>query len=359
MKFYKYILVLIIGLVFVSCNDDLAKKYEAKPVALGRMNEIVLLTDGELEEGMIRDSFNFYFGSAYPIMPTPEPLFDIRHFTLLELEQEPLRKELRTYVLLADISKPDSRATKMLRSDLGEERFRKAKEGLLTSSVGRDKWAKKQIIVYLFADGEQALAKVIREKFPAVAQRVNQHDQEQLSTSIYAVRSDNPGLRKKIGDNFGIDLRIPGDFNVAINEAANSFIWLRKDTKDAILNMTVSTYPYTGPEMLTKESISDLRDAYGERYVTSSTEGSYMVTNRQDLPMFESTEPLGENYMKEIRGIWEMTKDYMGGPFVAYAIVNEKKQELVLVDVFVYAAGKSKRNYIQQLDYIVKQASIL
>ena len=358
MAFYKYILVLMIGLIFSSCNDDLAKKYEAKPVALGRMNEIVLLTDSKLEEGLVRDSFDFYFGSAFPIMPTPEPLFDIRHFTLLELEQEPLRKELRTYVLLADISDTNSRATKMVRSDLGEERFRKAKEGLLNSSVGRDKWAKKQIIVYLFADGQEALTKVIRDKFPAVANRVNQHDKEQLSTSIYAVRSDNPGLRKKIGDKFGIDLRIPGDFNVAINESDEKFIWLRKDTKDAILNMTVSTYPYSGPEMLSKESISDLRDAYGKQYVTSSTDGSYMITNRKDLPMFEATEPLGDNYMKEVRGIWEMTKDYMGGPFVTYAIVNEAKQELVLVDVFVYAAGKTKRNYIQQLDYIVKESSI-
>lgn len=341
-----------------SCNEEVSKRYEAKPVALGRMNEVVLIADKDLATGAIRDSFDLYFGSSYPIMPTPEPIFDIRHFTTEELEHEPLRKELRTYVVLADINDEDSPTTKMIKQDLGAERFREAKEGLLTSSVGKAKWAKKQIIIYLFARGEEALAKVIREKFPAVAKRINQHDEEQLAASLFAVRNANPGLQTKIARQFGLDIRIPADFNVAINDPEVPFLWLRKDTKDAILNMTFAKYSYTDPGQLDKDAMLALRNTIGKNYITSNTAGSYMTSNETDLPLYEYVSQLEGTYVKEIRGVWEMTKDYMGGPFVLYGIVNEAKRELIVVDVFVYAAGKQKRNYIQQLDYLVKQSKL-
>lgn len=348
-----FLLVILIG-----CNDDLQKSYEAKPAALGRLNEIVLLTDKDLQSSIVRDTFDYYFGSAFPIMPSPEPMFDIRYFSILALEAEPLRKELRTYVLLADISNLDSKATQMLRKDLGEEKFRQAKEGLLQSSVGRDKWARNQIIVYLFADGQKALSKLIADKYAAVAQRINSHDELQLETSIYAIRSDNPGLSRKIDDNLGISIKVPGDFVVAMEDFDEGFIWLRKDAKDAILNLTISTYPYTGPDMLTKDAIADLRDAYGKKYVDGTTPGSYMITNRDDLPTYSSVTSVDEQYAVEVRGIWELTEDFVAGPYISLAIVDEGRSKLILLDGFVYAPGKAKRNYIQQLAFLMTNSMV-
>ena len=53
-----------------------------------------------------------------------------------------------------------------------------------------------------------------------------------------------------------------------------------------------------------------------------------------------------------------MTKDFLGGPFASYAILNEKKGEIVFIDTFVYAPGVEKRNMMQQLDYIAKHAKL-
>lgn len=347
-----YSLLLII---FSGCNEELARKYEAKPTALGRLNEIVIISDQSLLDSPIKDTTIYYFESSYPIMPTPEPMFDLRFFSLKDLEYEPLRKELRTYVLLANLDDMESLATQMVRNDLGEERFRQAKAGNITSSVGRDKWAKNQIVIYLFGNGMDDLAKTIKKSYSAVAKRINEHDKQQLASSVYAVKQENLGLTRKIEERYGVEVLIPGDYLVAIEDTKNDFLWLRKDTKDAILNMTISKLPYSGPKMLEKTFINQHRDKIGKQYITSTTPGSYLVTNTDDLPTYEYVGEKDGMYLKEYRGIWEMTDDYMGGPYVTYAIVNEGKSELVIINTFVYAAGKEKRNYIQQLEYIVKR----
>ncbi len=341
-----------------SCNDEVSKTFESKPVAMARMNEIVAIADKDMWEGPMQDTFNFYFQSAYPIMPTPEPMFDVRHFTPAQLDGESLRKELRTYVVLADLNDTESRTTKMLRRDLGEERFLKAKQDPeFCTSVGKDKWARNQILIYLFANGEKALSKVIRDNYPAVAKRVRLHDIDQLDASIYVLKSENPGLMNKIEEDFGFTMRIPGDFTNVKPEEEN-FMWLRKDAKKMLMNIVIQKFPYTSENQLTNENIIKLRDEYGKRHVSSSAEGSYMVTNPVDLPTYDYTYEIDGQYVKEIRGIWEMENDFLGGPYASYVILNKGTNELIFVDTFILGPGQDKRDEMMQLEYIVKSAKL-
>ena len=97
-----------------------------------------------------------------------------------------------------------------------------------------------------------------------------------------------------------------------------------------------------------------MRNKFGKTYVTSDIEDNYMVVNDEDLPVYEYSLNLDGRYTKELRGIWEMSKDFVGGPFCTYVVINEEKRELVYIDTFVLAPGQKKRNLMQQLEYIVK-----
>jgi len=336
----------------------MAKTYESKPMALARMNEIIAISDHDMWEGDVKDTFNYYFQSAFPIMPTPEPMFDIRHFTPVELNNERLRKELCTYVVLADLNDPEASTTKMLRRDLGEERYLKAKQDpTFCTSVGKDKWARNQIIIYLFANGEKELNKVIRDNYPAVAKRVRLHDITKLDASIYAVKSENPGLMKKLKELYGFTMRIPGDY-VNVKPDQENFLWLRKDTKKMLMNIVIQKFPYTDASQFSNENIIKMRDTYGKRHVSSAAEGSYMVTNPVDLPTYDYTYEIDGQYVKEIRGIWEMENDFLGGPYASYVILNEAKTEFIFIDAFILGPGQDKRDMMMQLEYIVKSAKM-
>ena len=349
-------MILFVGLL--SCNNEVTQQLEPKSSALGVMNEIVVIADDEIWEGAVGDTFRYYYESAYPILPQPEPLFDLRHFTIQELDGQPLRKELRSYAILADLSDEESETTRMVKRDMGSEKFNQAlTTGSPISSVGKDKWAKGQLLIYLFGSDRDALANSIIKNFPASANRVNKHDEKQLKSSIYVDRM-NIGLTEEIKLNYNIELQVPGEYRVALRDDDDKILWLRKDARDAILNIVVQKTKYTDQGQLSKQNIIAMRDDFGRKYLTSDKVGNVMVVNSEDLPVYEFTSKIDNHYAKEIRGVWEMTKEFSGGPFITYLIVNENENEVIYVDLFVLAPGQDKRNIMMQLDYIVKSAKI-
>ncbi len=360
MNINTIIAALLVMLSLVSCNDEIINTYKAKPVAMGRLNDLVVVADDELWDGMPGDTFRHYFESAYPIMPKPESLFDIRHFTIKQLQGEPLRKELRTYVVLADLSDIESHTSKMVRNDIGEDRYLKAKDGeAIKSTVGKDKWARGQIIIYIFGKNELELSRKIRERFSPIAERIRKHDEKQLFASIYTVKRENLGAIAKIEKSHGITMKIPGDYEVILDKPEENILWFRRDDRESSSNIVLRSYDYKDTSQLTTESIIALRDEYGKAYISGSSKGSYMVTNAVDLPVYDYTYDIDGMYTKEIRGIWEMEHDFMGGPFVSYVILDSKKGRLTFVDTFIYAPGKEKRDMVQQMEYVVKHSKLV
>lgn len=355
-KAFKHYLVSIslISLSMLACNSEVTSTLESKATALGVMNEIVVVADQDLWESAVGDTFKYYFESPYPLMPTPEAMFDIRHFTGEQIQNEVLRRQLRTYTFLADLNDEESIVTKMVRKDMGEEKYMQAKAGNKPgTSIGRDKWARGQVLVYLAGNGHDDLSHLIRSRYPAIAKRINEHDNKQLESTVYAVPV-NKGLSEKIKTEFGMDVQIPSNFKIAKEQESDKLLWLRKDTKKGIMNMVMQRLPYTGEEQFDKEYIKGIKNEFGKSFVSSTTEGSYLRVHDEQLPVLEYTQEINGMYAKELRGVWEMTDDFMAGPFVSYLIHNKTKQELLFIDAFVFAPGEQKRNMIQELEFIVK-----
>lgn len=351
------LLLLLLSAIY-SCNSEMSQQLEPKGVALGKMNEIVVIADDELWESAVGDTFRYYFGSAYPILPQPEPLFDLRQFTVDELREQPLRKELRSYVILSNLSDENSATTQMVKRDMGSEKYNQAlTTGSPSSSVGKDKWSRGQILVYLFGPDRDALIETIKKSFPATTRRINQHDEKQLKASVYVDRI-NLGISESIKEEYGLDIKIPGDYAIAVNDTLEDVIWLRKDLQEAILNIVIRKIPYKSPEQFEKQNLIKLRNEFGKSYVSSDIKDDYMVVNEEDLPVYDYIIEIDGNYTKEIRGTWEMTVDFAAGPFNTYLIHNKGDNELIYIDVFVLAPGKDKRDYMMQLDYIVNSAKL-
>jgi hypothetical protein len=330
----------------------MAKTAAPKPSAMGVMNEIVAIADEEDWNTMIGDTFQYYFASAFPIMPQPEPFFDIRHFTLEEINGQPLRQQLRTYVVLCNLNDDDSAITRMVRRDLGEERFVQArKDGELKTSVGRDKWARNQIVIYLFGRSEDELVENIKNSFSAVAKRINLHDSEQLNARVYA-KNVNLGLQTELRENYGFNLDIPADYKFVMSK--DNYSWYRKDTKEATMSMVFKKFPYTSTEDFDKENLVAMANEFGQ-LVDKENPDNFLRADDKNLPVLEYTREIDGNYVKEIRGIWEMSVDFTGGPYISYLIHDKEAKTLLSIFTFVHAPGAKKREYIQQLDYLVKR----
>jgi hypothetical protein len=331
----------------LGCKNTLAS-FETKPTAIGTTNQVIVVADNEHWAGMIGDTLEYYFGGPYPIMPQPEPLFDLKHYTASDLVEKSARRSLRTYLFLADLSDEESPTAQMVRNDLGAEKLRRFQEDPgYFSSVGYDKWARGQMIVYLFERSEEALANSIVRAFPTIAERINQHDLTQVHASTY-ITGESVRLERTVREKFDISLKIPNDYKVAIDQ--ENFLWLRKDDDILTSNILIRRFPYTDRSDIDLENIIRMRDRLGI-FIQGSTVGSVMQTNDEDLPVYTYQKDFDGHFAIESRGIWEMTLDFLGGPFINYAIIDGS--EILMIDCFVYAPDRQKRNYVQHLEHIV------
>lgn len=347
------IYILFGGFLWSSCGGNLAEKLKNIPTAIGSTNQLTVIADQQLWESNVGDTFSYLYEGAYPMMPQPEPLFDVRYYTPAQVSTESVRRELRTYVYLADLSDTASLATKQVVADLGDEILVRAKtDPGFSNKIGRDKWARGQIIFYVLGYGREQLIKNIDASFPGIAQRIHSFDESQIRAKTY-LAGDNKIINSLIIEKFGITMDIPADYKKAIEDSTT--LWLRRDLSDLTSSLLIHTVKYTNESQLSKEGIKALCNEVTRKYITTNTPGSYMLINDEDLPMYVYKKEIDQSYTLEARGIWEMKYDYMGGPFFAYLIKDPQRNRLILVDAFVYAPGKQKRDFMQQLEYIVNQ----
>ena len=110
-------------------------------------------------------------------------------------------------------------------------------------------------------------------------------------------------------------------------------------------------------QTLLADNIISMRDAIGKRYIPGSKEGMYMITEAAYTPLTVKTEILGNNAF-ETRGKWEVKNDFMAGPFVNYAIIDQKNNRLLVVEGFTYAPSVNKREFLFELEAIAKPLRI-
>jgi len=78
-----------------------------------------------------------------------------------------------------------------------------------------------------------------------------------------------------------------------------------------------------------------------------------MKTTRQIVPTYEELSFDGM-FSSQIKGLWEMHDDYMGGPFFSMTVYDEARQRIVTVEGYAYAPYFGKREYIREVEAVIK-----
>ena len=59
------------------------------------------------------------------------------------------------------------------------------------------------------------------------------------------------------------------------------------------------------------------------------------------------------NYASEMRGLWRVKNDFMGGPYISLAVLDESNQRVIVAFGYVYAPSKEKRNFLRQVEAMI------
>lgn len=126
------------------------------------------------------------------------------------------------------------------------------------------------------------------------------------------------------------------------------FFWTSNNTASGLENIVMYSYPYEGPETFNKEYMVAKRDSAMKRNLPGEKPGMYMTTD--SLCTMVKAINVHNSFAMEMRGLWYMENDAMGGPFVSHSRVDTETNRVVVVEGFVYAPEKMKRGLIRRLE---------
>lgn len=353
---YQRLLILLFPFILSNCTGEMGENLRAVPNAFGNINNLVVVADREIWESPIGDTLLYYYSGPYPILPQPEPILEIKYFSPEDLEEDQLRKQMRTYLFACDLSNENSPTTRMMRYLAGEQNMAQININPKNNIVvGKDKWAKGQVLIFQFARNRQELLENLKDNFPAILKKVRENDYKQIDATVF-FEGRNEKIEQAVRDNMGIGMRVPKDYFQALNN--KDIIWLRRETDETSSNLIFKKIPYRDKGQLSREGIKAIQDEIGKQYVSTQLENTYMKINDTDLPMYVNAIQFKNLYALEARGIWEIVNDYMGGAFVSYLVLNPKTNELVFMLGFLHAPGEDKRNFLQHIDHVIQTVRI-
>tara|TARA_Y100000739_G_C20581476_1_gene453057 strand:+ start:540 stop:1580 length:1041 start_codon:yes stop_codon:yes gene_type:complete len=315
------------------------------PGTVGSRGEVLVVCSDGVWAGEVGASLRSALQMPYPVLPQMqmenyEPMFDLVHKPLEDFNKfwKPHRN-----VIIIDIAD---------RKDIKEPSFK----------FYKDRYATGQTFIEGKARTQHELALIISDR--ALEMESYIHKREVARSAGINRLSTDDALEREVLEATGVSIAIPkGSYGLVVDSV---FTWLdRQQTRlkgsnnhDVQQGVFIHSEPYTGPEQFELTQILDRRDEVTRDNVSGPTDGSYMSVERRLQPTYEEITYDGV-IAAEVKGLWRMENDFMGGPFYSLTIYHEKSASLITVEGYTYAPYFDKREYMREIEGIVKTTKLL
>ncbi len=314
----KYILsFLFFNLIFVSCKNDHKKLL---PQSAGKTHNLLVIMDDRDWKESLGDTVRKYFAVEYNDLPQAEPIFSLKQAAPNLFTD--IFKRVRTVMIVTKGEKPGVYYYK-------------------------DKYAEPQLIIKIVGRNNDELKKLISQNAQEIIKRLNDFEIKNLQNKHRLALRNNEDVEKELG----ISIEIP-DFFALVDHQKN-FFWFRRDLKNGEQDILLYSVPLKDSLDIKGERVLYYRDSIGKKFIPGPVDSTYMKSESNISPSQIMTNINGKKAI-ETRGLWNMKNDFMGGPYINYTIIDKKHKRMVVGEGFIYAPAIDKRDYIVQLEAILK-----
>lgn len=326
MKFFKTLVVFSLIFLNFSCNDK-SSNQRLVPASNGNINTLAVVIDNLLWEESVGENIRNIFAAPVQGLPNDEPLFTI--------------SQMPTQVFSGFATKN--------RTILKIEKGKPA--GI---SINEDVFAKPQTLVVVSGKTNQEIIDQLEKNADKIIKAFKneeiQEKQRRISLSLHDT--------KAIQEQLGIDIKFPSVYRIATHD--NDFFWIRKDLATGNMDFMIYEVPLNQIQKGDSTIVGDIirmRDSIGKAHIQSSVEGAYMITEEAYAPyVYETT--IDNKPTIETKGIWDMKNAFMSGPFINFAIEDKENNRYVVLEGYVFAPSLEKRDYMFELEAILRTANI-
>ena len=304
-------IILFLLITALSCSGNQQKLL---PASSGNINNISVVTNDELWEGAVGEVIRENFGRPIYGLPQIEPVFSLSHIP---------SKVFSGFA---------TKSRTILKIDISEN------EGVFNF---KNTYASPQRIIQITANSPDKIIEIINENLNSIYSTMYFNEIQEKQRRI----SKNLNKTQTIKNNTGVSLRFPSAYRVA--KADTNFVWIRRDIETGSVNLFIQRQ-----RNQTELSIIEKRDSISKIYIPGPVENTHMST---DLIYTPNTQQInvGGKQVFETRGLWEIEGQFMAGPFLNFQI-KLGDDDFIMLDGFVYSPGSTKREYIFELEAIMR-----
>lgn len=210
-------------------------------------------------------------------------------------------------------------------------------------SMETNKYASGQIVLTFRAPDKESLETYLQENEKAIVDYIVGKEMERTAQWL---KKDSATPKTRIKARFGIEIDYAkGLSNITEDE---NFFWATNNSGTSRQDIVIYSLPYTSESIFEKDSLIATRNRVLGKHIKGAFDSQ--MTTSTTYPVDYRRFEINDIFRAEIRGLWEMTTDMMGGPFVSQAFVNENTGRVIFVDVYVFAPEKKKRSLIRNLE---------
>ena len=290
----------------------------------GKAGEIIVVIDKDDWDAGPGQALRSLLAVDYPFLPQSEPLF-----TLYSIQEGAFSSIFQTHrnIIICSVS-PDITSAKM--------------------ELQQDLWAAPQLVVRLSGPDAASVQACIEENADKLVNAIEQAERNRVIQN--AQKFEEVDLRKMVTQYLGGSPYFPTGYKV--KKRTDNFVWIAYETTYTNQGLLIYTYPYRSEEDLSLPRIIAERNLVLEREVPGPLDNTYMTTNTMVEPSLRWLK-YNKREFAEVRGLWDVKNDFMGGPFICHCFYDQANNRVVVLDGFVYAPKFQKRNYLRQVESLL------
>ena len=307
-----YIICTLLVGCCLSCNNQTTLNLPSS----GRPYETLVVSETAYWKSIAGRSVAEVLNSDISILPLRERSFRFMHITPQQFDGT--MKMVRSIIMI----KINSRYTKP------------------RMVLQRNPYAAPQIVLAIEAPDEGTFVRYVNKYSFQIIKTLVQFE---MNTKILSLREKHSGVVSQAIDTIfdGCSVFLPQEFHSV--KVGNDFLWASTETASVSQNFVMYSYP-ADTKIFTVDYFVAKRDSVMKRNIPGRSKGVYLSTDVSDLHLFQLKS------RTEVRGLWRMKGDYMGGPFVSQLYINPSNHRVYVVEVFVYAPDRPKGNLIRGLE---------
>ena len=321
-KIALWLTIIAACLSVFSCKN--ADRKPLLPNVSGKAGEVLIVINKEYWEGNVGTELRELLASDCPYLPQKEPLY-----TLINIAPGAFTDifQIHRNIFFVNIDSSVTSPDIIFRTDV---------------------WSTPQCFIGVNAPDSDTALKLIKDNETKILSTLEQAERDRVIGN--SIRYEEVTLRPAVSQLTGGILHLPGGYT--LKKQADNFLWISYDTQYTTQGILIFKFPATGKDDFSLENLMEKSDEFMKANVPGMFENTYMTISDAVTPGLQYIKYRGREFA-QMRGLWEVYNDYMGGPFISHAFYSKDGKDIIVMESFVYAARYEKRHYLRQVESLL------